>query len=70
MLTLWESDPSSGESFRYRWSRDACALQIDGRTAGFERHGALRNRTLCLVYLVDGGRLFDLPDTVCKPQAG
>jgi hypothetical protein len=59
VLSLWESDPSSGRSFTYRWSARSDALHIDGATLGFTRSGGWRHRALRLAYLVDDGRLLD-----------
>jgi len=36
-LSLHESDPGSGRSFKYRWSEDSRALRLIGPSAGFAR---------------------------------
>jgi hypothetical protein len=42
VMSLHESDPGSGRSFHYRWSRDSRALHLTGGSAGFARRNPAR----------------------------
>ena len=60
VLSLWETDPGSGRSFGYRWSRSSATLRIDGATQGFSRWGGAQHRALHLAYRLDENRLVDI----------
>ncbi len=59
VLSLWETDPGSGRSFGYGWSRSSTALRIDGAMGGFARRGRAEHRALRLLYRIDESRLVE-----------
>lgn len=59
LLSLREAEDASGRSFRLRWTADSAAVQIVGRTAGFERRKR-EPRSFNLLYSLDDGALYDL----------
>ncbi len=59
LLSLREAVAGSGRSFRLRWTSDSAAVQIVGRTGGFERRKR-EPRDFNLIYLLDNGALYDL----------
>ncbi len=59
LLSLREADESSGRSFRLRWTADSAAVQIVGRTGGFERRKR-EPRDFNVLYSLDDGAFYDL----------
>ena len=64
ILSLREHGELGRRSFELRWSKDSSALQIVGRTAGFERKGSRGGDpdgiAINLLYLVDDQAFYDL----------
>lgn len=65
VLSLREHAEQGARSFSLRWSKDSSALQIAGRTGGFERRGSQRGAdaegiAINLLYIVDGRATYDL----------
>ena len=61
IVSLRESDPGSGRSFEYRWSKDSRAVELFGRTAGFERRRP-EARDLNLIYVIGDTNLYDVSE--------
>jgi hypothetical protein len=53
VLSLWEIDPGSGQSFRYAWTRDSRALVIDGSTSGIGRSARPPRRGIRAILTLD-----------------
>ena len=65
VLSLREHAEQGTRSFSLRWSKDSSALQIAGRTGGFERRGSQRGAdaegiAINLLYVVDERATYDL----------
>lgn len=65
VLSLREHAEQGTRSFSLRWSKDSSALQIAGRTGGFERRGSQRGAdaegiAINLIYVVDERAMYDL----------
>ena len=60
IMSLWEDDPGSGISFRYRWSPDSNALLIEGRHGGFTRKNQGPVEESKILYVLDTRRVFDV----------
>ena len=64
-LSLREYAEQGTRSFSLRWSKDSSALQVAGRTGGFERRGSQRGAeaegiAIKLLYVVDERAIYDL----------
>ena len=62
ILSLREFDEDSGRSFNLRWTSDSAAIQVAGRTGGFERRKR-EPSDFNLIYLVDEDKMYDLGGT-------
>ena len=57
-----EADEGSGPSFDLRWTDDSAAVQVVGRTGGFERRKR-EPSDFNLIYMVDEDKMYDLGGT-------
>ena len=62
ILSLREFDEGSGRSFDLRWTADSAAIQVVGRTGGFERRKR-EPSDFNLIYMVDEDKMYDLGGT-------
>jgi hypothetical protein len=61
VISMWEEDPGSGTSWRWRWSADSMALNIRGTCNGFELSRNRGRREFDLVYLLSKKQIFHVP---------